>query len=491
MKGGKQLAISDDERDRLMGELALEEELVRRLDGNPLAQLKPNPRQWDFLNSATHETMFSGLNQAGKSTALCLKAAYHLTGIYPKEYTGPRFDGPINSAIGGETAQSTRDLLCDRLLGTLGERGTGYIPSECVDEAKITRLTGGIPNQIDFFQVKHHDKNGAFDGWSKCFVFSYSSGWQRLQGYTLHWIGCDEEPKFDIYDEFSARLNATNGYMDMALTPLQGETALYLLFEEDKSGVRVMINYDIMDTDHMTDDDRTRLIGKYENHPLAEARLHGRPVRGEGLVYTTPDHILEIEDFLIPEHWKEIIGLDFPHGTGVFAAVKMVYNPDDDVLYLVSEYKDEGRESVVYADRVRLMGGGTCPVAWPHDGARTFTDGSTIAKKYKGYGLAMLPGPAHFVTLEGKKTFAIMSAVEEMVDRMQTGRFRVFKSSCHKWFREKRRYKHDAGRIASKQDDHLIDAMHKAIMMLREARPSNETKEMIAPRMPEHDFFGG
>ena len=143
MKGGVQLAISDDERDRLMGELALEEELVRRLDGNPLAQLKPNPRQWDFLNSATHETMFSGLNQAGKSTALCLKAAYHLTGIYPKEYTGPKFDGPINSAIGGETAQSTRDLLCDRLLGTLGERGTGYIPSECVDEAKITRLTGG------------------------------------------------------------------------------------------------------------------------------------------------------------------------------------------------------------------------------------------------------------------------------------------------------------------------------------------------------------
>ena len=98
-------------RDQLLAELEIEQELARRAEYDKLSRLAPNPRQWDFINSETHETLFAGLNQAGKSTALCMKAAYHLTGLYPPEYKGPRFEGPINAAIGGETAQSTRDLL--------------------------------------------------------------------------------------------------------------------------------------------------------------------------------------------------------------------------------------------------------------------------------------------------------------------------------------------------------------------------------------------
>ena len=475
------------DRDEILKELALESEMVKRIEGNPLSLIIPNRRQKDFLNSLCHETMFAGLNQAGKSTALCIKATYHLTGRYPEDYTGPRFDHPISAAIGGETAQTTRDLLCDRLLGGAGHRGSGYIPRDSVEEKRIAKMSGGIPNQIDYFEVKHRNQDGVHDGWSKCFVFSYSTGWQRLQGYTLHWIGIDEEPPFGVYDEFSARLNATNGYMDLSLTPLQGETELYLMFEEDDGSNRTLINYDIMDTDHMTDADRERLIKKYLDHPLAEARLHGRPVRGEGLVYRTPDSLLSTPDFAIPDHWKKIIGLDFPHGTGYFAAVKIAINPEDDVAYLVSEYKEKDRETPIYAERVRLMGGLSVPVSWPHDGARTITDGSTIASKYRDYGINMLSSCAHLVTMEGKKTFAVMTIIEEVIDRMQSGRFRVF-DSCLGWFKEKRRYKHDAGRIAKKQDDHLIDAMHKAVMMLRYA-DSEEGGYQLPARMPEFDFF--
>ena len=89
--------------------------------------------------------------------------------------------------------------------------------------------------------------------------------------------------------------------------------------------------------------------------------------------------------------------------------------------------------------------------------------------------------------MEGKKTFAVMTIIEEVIDRMQSGRFRVF-DSCLGWFKEKRRYKHDAGRIAKKQDDHLIDAMHKAVMMLRYA-DSEEGGYQLPARMPEFDFF--
>lgn len=478
-------------REELLEELHLEEELAKRKEYDILGRLAPNKRQWDFINCLTHETLFAGLNQAGKSTALCIKAAYHLTGLYPENYTGVKFDKPITAAIGGETAQSTRDLLCERLLGSTTDRGSGYLPSNTFKpDEDIKRLSGGITNQIDFFRVKHHDLEGRHDGYSKCYVFSYSTGWQRLQGYTLHWIGIDEEPPFPVYDEFSARLNATNGYMDISMTPLQGETQLYLMFEESKNKEgRALLNYDIDDADHMSDDDRERLITKYENHPLAEARLHGRPVRGHGLIYSVPDELLYIDDFMVPDHWDRIIGLDFPHSVGNFAAAKLAYDNENDVIYLIGEYKEEGQESSHYAHRVCSMGGREIPCAWPHDAGRGFTDGSTVASRYRDLGLNMLRQFSHAINPEGKKTFAVMQVIEEVCDRMHSGRFRVFKT-CSEFMKEKRRYKHDAGKVAKRQDDHIIDAMHKAVMMLREAKSSGEQRRLLPYRLPEFDFFG-
>lgn len=476
-------------REELLEELRLEEELARRKEYDVLGRLAPNKRQWDFINCHSHETLFAGLNQAGKSTALCIKAAYHLSGLYPEDYVGVRFDKPISCAIGGETAQSTRDLLCDRLLGDISNRGGGYLPASTFDpEKNIKRLSGGITNQIDYFEVKHHDEHGRFDGYSKCYVFSYSTGWQRLQGYTLHWIGIDEEPPFPVYDEFSARLNATNGYMDISMTPLQGETELYMMFDESTNlEARFLLNYDIDDAQHMTDEDRTRLISKYENHPLAEARLHGRPVRGHGLIYNVPDELLFIEDFQVPSHWKKIIGLDFPHSVGNFAAAKLAYDEDNDIIYLTGEYKEDNKESYHYAHRALTMGAGKIPCAWPHDAGRSFTDGSTVAQRYRGLGLNMLKEFSHNINPEGKKTFAVMQVIEEVCDRMATGRFKVF-MTCQQFMKEKRRYKHDAGKVAKKQDDHIIDAMHKAIMMLRFSE-SEEANKALPQKLPEMDFF--
>jgi len=476
-------------REEILEELRLEEELAKRKEFDILGRLAPNKRQWDFISTHSHETLFAGLNQAGKSTALCIKAAYHLTGLYPPDYVGVRFEDPINAAIGGETAQSTRDLLCERLLGELTDRGSGYLPANTFNpQEDIKRLSGGITNQIDFFRVKHHDSNGVFNGYSKCYVFSYSTGWQRLQGYTLHWIGIDEEPPFPVYDEFSARLNATNGYMDISMTPLQGETELYLMFEESKDPMaRFLLNYDIDDAGHMTDEDKSRLMEKYENHPLAEARLHGRPVRGAGLIYTVPDELLMVEDFEIPSTFKKIIGLDFPHSVGNFAAAKLAYDEENDVIYMVGEYKEAGQESYHYAHRTLCMGGGDIPCAWPHDAGRGFTDGSTVSSKYSDLGLNMLKEFSHFVNPEGKKTFAVMQIIEDVCDRMATGRFRVF-MTCQAFLKEKRRYKHDNGKVAKKQDDHIIDAMHKAIMMLRFAKSDGMDKS-LPKRLPHLDFF--
>lgn len=475
----------------LRRQLELERELLSRLRGQKLDLETPNPKQWLFLNSQSKETLFSGPNQCGKSAALKQKAAYHLTGLYPADWTGPRFEHPIRAAIGGETALTTRDLLTDSLLGAAGDRGTGYIPRDTFNEKAITYLRGGVSNQIDKFKVRHHT-NGVYDGDSLCHVFFYSKGWRRLQGYTLHWIGIDEEPDFEVYDELSARTNFTGGYIDISMTPLRGETELYCLFREDKSGERRILHYDIMDAQHLTKDQRDRLIGKYRHHPLASARLHGLPVAGSGIIYQVGDEHLTVKPFKIPDHWPQIIGLDFPHGTGTFAAVKLAIDPDTDVVYVIAAYKEDMRDAGTYASRTIGMGAARVPVAWPHDGGRSNPDsqGGTIAEKYRRMGMKMLHESAHMLTQEGKKSHKTMPVIEEICDRMSDGRFQVFEG-LEEWFKEKRRYRHKDGRIESGQEDHLLDATHKAVMMLRYAQPPGRAGAgSFRGKLPEYDFFG-
>lgn len=452
-------------KEKLLRELEVKQEALKRLKGGVLERIAWNRKQWEFLNDPRREVMLSGLNQGGKSTALCGEAAYHYTGRYPKGWTGHKFNRPITAAIGGETAQTTRDLLVNRLLGEPGARGSGYIPKDCIGEIVYAR--GGLQDQVEYFYVKHFDEEGNHDGWSKVYVFSYSKGWERIQGYTLDLISIDEEPPFRVYDEFSARLNQSRGYLRIAMTPLKGQTQLYLLFDESKAQNRGIVHYDIRQATHWTEEHRKELIDKYADHPYANARLRGLPIAAEGIIYGIPDDIIVVDDFTIPQnkHTKSIIGLDFPHTVGSFAAVRLVHDTQNDIVYLVDSYKEKGQSYVVNGHRVAMMGGRVVPVAWPHDGGRISGDGSTVAGQYRDLGLNLLGEPASMIDIAGKKTRSVWGVIEEVYERMQDGRFKVFRSQ-HEFLREKSLYRHEDGKIV-KGEDHLIDAMHKAIMMLR------------------------
>ncbi len=418
------------------------------------------------------QVMLRGPNQAGgKSTALAMLMAYHLSGLYPDEWTGPRFDHPISAALGGVSAKNVRDLLTDRMLGTHGERGTGYIPASCVDEDKILYSGGQVRYLIDHFKVKHHT-NGKFDGWSRCQTFSYKQGFELVMGFSFHLIGCDEEPlNFEFYDELVARTNVTGGIVRIAETPMQGESEFYLYFEENQSGECTIIPYTIDDCDHLPKETIEKLYRRYPpGHPLREARLFGRPVRGEGLALPTNMEKVLIEPFSLSSAWRWIIGLDFPHTTGYFAAAKLCYDLQNDIVYLVECYKDRAQNSAIYVDRLKGMGGHTIPCAWPHDAARGMTDGVTVAERYRNMGAAMRPEYAHRVTWDGKKSNALMDILEELIDRMETGRFRVFDGPCRDFEQEKRKYRLDNGLVKRGQDDHTIDAVVKGLMDLRHAR---------------------
>lgn len=478
-----------------------------------LSRIVWDPKQWQFITDTNsegeqlpgvHEVAIAGMNQGGKSTSLKAKCAHHATGRYPADWPGRRWDRPIVFAIGGETAQTTRDLLVDGipespgLLGMPGRRGSGFIPADCFDEKDITYLKRGISGQIDYFDVKHYGFDGKFDGYSRGYVFAYAAGWERVAGYPFQEVYIDEEPAFPVYDEFSARLNYTGGYLSISFTPLLGETQIYNLFDRaeiENQPIRRLITFGIDDAKHIGPDRRNALIAKYRNHPLASARLHGLPVRGAGLVFTVPNDVIVVEDFLIPDSWPQIIGVDFPHTTGRFTAVKIAQNPATDQLYLVSEIALRDLPTELYASRLRAMGGDRIPVAWPHDGGRRDLTGTTVAERYRQLGIRMLPDHAHVITPEGNMTHSLWEAVDLIVDRMHSGRFNVFRS-CPLWLGEKGKYRHQNGKIPHDLEDDVLDASFKAVLMLRfaesPARMHGDSEgERFRALTRQFDFYTG
>lgn len=484
--------MSNPSKEELVRLVQIEKELADRHAKDLLGNITPNERQMDFINCTSKEVMLTGANQAGKSTALMMKFTYHMTGLYPTWYTGVRFDKPIAAALGGETAQSTRDLLVNRLLGPPEDRGAGYFPGGSFNpEEDITRMSGGVANQVDYFRVKHYDADGKFDGYSKAYVFSYSTGWRRLQGYSLDLVAIDEEPEMMVYEELSARTNATGGHVDIAMTPLRGETELYLMFEDPENEIKQLINYDITRATHMDVNQREHLLKKYENNPLAEARLYGRPVASQGLIYNIPQHLLMVEDFQVPNHFSQIIGIDLAHTVGKWAAVKFARDDASGITYVVQDFKAENITLADFASRLLAMGGASIPVAWPHDAMRQSSNGTVVAQ-LREWGVNVLPEAAHVVDrMTGTKSRAVMTIIETALDLMAQGMFCFMARGCQETLDEMRRYRHKEGKIVARQEDHCIDAMHKALMMLHLAKPSGYESPTQRLRIREEDFFGG
>ena len=93
--------------------------------------------------------------------------------------------------------------------------------------------------------------------------------------------------------------------------------------------------------------------------------------------------------------------------------------------------------------------------------------------------------------MTGTKTRALMSVIEDAMNMMQTGMLVFMVPGCEKTLEEMRRYRHHLGKVVPRQEDHCIDALHKAIMMLRYAKPAGIARSSSRVRVVDEDFFGG
>jgi hypothetical protein len=165
--------------------------------------------------------------------------------------------------------------------------------------------------------------------------------------------------------------------------------------------------------------------------------------------------------------WPRIGGMDFGF-TNYFAAVELAWDRDHDVVYLIRTYRQKETTPIIHSAVLRRWGK-ELRWAWPADGRNQTLAGAGVPLKeqYEREGLNMLWESAQF---EDKST-SVEAGIMEWLDRMKTGRFKVFHDLSDFW-EEFHLYHRKEGKIF-KENDHVLDATRYALMMLRYA----QTKE--------------
>ncbi len=447
---------------------AMEREQAARAMRNRLIKYRPYPKQAAFhAAGAMHrERLFLAGNQLGKTLAGGNELAFHLTGNYPKWWSGRRWDRPIVAWAAGVTAESTRDNPQRMLMGRPGRWGTGSISANAL--GKLSRAAG-IRDLIDTVRVRH-----ASGGESVLSFKFYEKGREKWQGETLDLVWFDEEPPAEIYSEGLARTSATNGLVYLTCTPLLGMTEVVGRFLQDTSRDRAVTQMAIDEAEHYTAEQRQRVVAGYSPHER-DARAKGIPMLGSGRIFPVPEESLAVQSFPVPRHWPRLGGMDFGWDHP-FAAVKLAWDRDADCVYVTNAYRVREATPLMHAAALRSWGA-ALTWAWPADGLQHSRDsGKPLAEQYRRHGLRLLPQHARYPDNPDGTSGAggVEAGLMDMLDRMQSGRFKVFRH-LEDWFAEFRIYHRDNGMVVKRNDD-LMCATRYALMCLRFAAPESDPR---------------
>jgi phage terminase large subunit-like protein len=454
----------------------LEQEAQTRKSQNLLKYYRPYTKQKEFHHQLVRERLLMAGNQLGKTVAGAYEMAFHLTGLYPDWWQGHRFTKAIAAWAGSVSTLATRDTVQRLVCGRPGKLGTGAVPKALITDSKSAL---GTPDLLDHIKVTH------VSGEESTLAFkSYEQGREKWQGETLDLVWFDEEPSQDIYSEGLTRTNATGGITYMTFTPLLGMSEVVRRFLMEKSPGTGVTTMTIDDAEHYTPEQRTAIIASYPAHER-EASTRGIPSLGSGRIFPIEESLITIEPFDIPAHWVQICGIDFgwDHPS---AATRLAWDRDDDVIYVTSAHRQKEQTPLLFASTVKPWGD-WLPWAWPHDGLQHDKgSGEALADQYKAQGLKMLPDKATHAPKdsdkEGTGGNGVEAGVLEMLDRMQTGRWKVF-SHLSDWFEEFRMYHRKDGKIVKEMDD-LLSSSRYAMMMKRFAitKPAKQRTASNAPR---------
>ena len=449
--------------------------VLKALRTKKTALYLPYPKQAEFhqLGISNRERLMLAGNQLGKTKSAAEECGFHLTGLYPEWWVGRRFPGPTRCWVANTNNETVRDAPQLLLMGEAKDWGTGTIPRSSI--AKDPVMSRGFPDLIDTVQIKH-----VSGGVSSMQFKAYDQGRKKFQGASLDFLWLDEEPPIDVYTECLARLTARGGMLFMTMTPLLGiSDVVTLFFPEPTTPWRSLTMMDISEAGHFDEEERAMIIASYPAHER-DARSRGLPMLGSGRIFDLPRESIECQAFDVPRHYFQLGGVDFGYGDHPFAAVKVLHDREADILYLTNCYKEQEPKPAIHASAVRDWGYGL-RWAYPHDGSRQWGDSGPVKDVYRAEGMRMLAEHSTFRT----GGYSTEAAVQLLLSRMQTGRFKAF-AHLDQFWSEVSMYHRKDGLIVKQRDD-LLSALYKTVMMLRYARVPDDGARVYAPEVI-HDW---
>ena len=226
---------------------------------------------------------------------------------------------------------------------------------------------------------------------------------------------------------------------------------------------RAVITMTIDDAQHFSLEQKAAIIDSYLPHER-EARTKGIPTMGSGRIFPVAEEVIREKAFAIPRHWPRICGVDFGYDH-FFGAAWLAWDRDADCVHVYDGFRVRLQTPILHAPAIKARGQ-KIPVAWPRDGLQHDKGGGEeLAQQYRNQGVEMLPEWAQFLDDRG---VSVEAGVIEMLDRMQTNRWKVAEH-LNDWFEEFRLYHRDDGKIVKEGED-LLCASRYAMMCLRFAR---------------------
>lgn len=448
-------------------------ELARLLD-EKIARNKRNKlkRQYESLyewqrrfvkaTAEHHSCCLMASNQCGKTRTGTIIDAYHITGDYPDDWEGHRFEHPPLVWLLGYSGEKTRDLLQQKIFGRLldGVMEGGLIPADRIIDYRAMAGTTGAVREV---RVKHRL------GVSVIQLWSYSQGQHALMGDVVDYFHIDEEPKdSEIYPQVLTRtINGDRGRGGrgiLTFTPENGKTQLVTRFMETPGDSDYLQGATWAECPHITKETQERILAQYPAYQR-DMRSKGLPLMGSGLIFEVDEDEIKCEPFQVPQHWFVINGMDFGWDHPQ-AHVQLVWDRDADAYYVTNAWKASKKQPYEAWHCVKMWAE-DIPTAWPHDGLQ-HEKGSGLEQKagYEKEGWMMLNEAACWE--DGGN--GVWIGISQLNDAMKTGRFKVF-SNLFEVFEEIRQYHtvtDDKGKsTVVKIKDDLISAIRYAYMMRR------------------------
>lgn len=201
---------------------------------------------------------------------------------------------------------------------------------------------------------------------------------------------------------------------------------------------------------HLDDKTKAELLESTPLH-LRKARSEGTPSLGIGAIYPILEEEIVCTPFRIPEYWARGYGLDV--GWNRTAAVFLAYDRDNDIIYAYSEHYRGEAEPAIHASAIKARGVWLPGFIDPAARGRSQIDGQALFDKYTREEKLPLV----------KANNAVEAGILEVLQRMSTGRLKIFTTMQNLLWEYRQYHRNDKGLIV-KTNDHALDALRYGVM---------------------------